>query len=141
MRTQSFLLGALYVVIKMFSLFSVSDDKFSVDETEAPLTRFGSSDGKAISDPVAVKATRFGANLNLENAPVSSSSKITPTRPKRQTNTTRLDRLRSAKPRRNRINEMAHLHAEDSVPLWVLQKALPGRFPAENSEQEALAFR
>lgn len=47
---------------------------------------------------------------------------------------------RTAKPKA-RINENAHLHASNQIPLWVFQKALPQRFAEMPKEEDEFVFQ
>ena len=47
---------------------------------------------------------------------------------------------RAAKPK-PRINENAHLHASNQIPLWVFQKALPQRFADMTRNEDEFVFQ
>ncbi|WP_299702035.1 hypothetical protein [uncultured Tateyamaria sp.] len=95
-------------------------------EPEKPYTRFGGETRKRVN---TLRLTRFEQHSTVPDNRVG----VTPQNP--------LDLATDIQGARatpsELINDAAHLHSTDQIPLWVLKKALPARFAGTQPPLEA----
>lgn len=118
----------------MFGFFFTDAENESATSADAPLTRFGTADTSHPQESPIQKLSRFTSASRPNVSAEGSNVKIVPARPERPTVVTPRDRQRMPKSVRERFDEMAHLHSEGSIPVSVLQRALPGRFENDNRD-------
>lgn len=124
----------------MFGLFRTSDDNNTQQEPARVYTRSRHAEP---ADPETL--TRFSnrPQMQRDRQPVATPAPRpqpapTPAPATAQRSPAPKQRAPQAKPR---INENAHLHASNQIPLWVFKKALPQRFADMSQNNDEFVFQ
>ena len=127
----------------MFRLFKSSGSNDAQQQAARSYTRFEQESDPKPSLDDQEPLTRFSPPAPSQQAPQAQA----PLPPRVERPQSKPQRVRSTAPQNSvhapkpRINENAHLHASNQIPMWVFEKALPQRFADMSESNDEFVFQ
>lgn len=124
----------------MFSLFGTNtDEKTSAAESER-FSRFETSDGEEALRKLG-KLTRFDRQHRAQRDYQIPTEPVVPKRPERLIPAMNKQQTPEQPEQSDGFKDSAHLHEDGHIPLWVIRKALPGRFSQISAQEDDFALQ